>query len=214
VGVADTSVILDMELGCQVFIKIPETDKQFTSYLVGKENGRYLIIKTPAPLEGAYRLPEDVNFQVRYTRMGEIYGFESSVIQRIPEPFALSFLTYPDRVEHVNLRKFPRISCCIPATMDCRGFSHAGVILDISRKGCRFFLKGIDALGTLPRVGDNIRISFPIFEIEGIRDFEGTVRNLGTDPRGDSIGIEFFNVAAEIARKIDSFIEAALAHSV
>jgi c-di-GMP-binding flagellar brake protein YcgR len=200
--------------GCQLFIRVPESEKQFTSYLVGRETGRYLIVRTPAPPDSPYRLSESETIRVRYAHMGEIFEFRSSVIKLIQDPFALSFLAYPEQVEHVNLRKFPRISCCIPAALSHQGFSHSGLILDISRSGCRFCLKPGSYMGTLPRVGDNIRIAFPIFDIEGARQFDGTIRNLSTDARGDSLGIEFVGVPPEVAGKIDAYIESALRYSV
>jgi hypothetical protein len=143
--------IMDVQINspCLVRLKLP---------LIGYELGKYLILKYPASFstqEYADVLQEGNTVVVRYIlegEKGECVAFSTTIraITTIHEK--LIFLNYPKKVENRQLRSAQRQQSHIPAKIEMTaddgkviGGSVAGVIKDISDKGCQFSFKSAGA---------------------------------------------------------------------
>jgi c-di-GMP-binding flagellar brake protein YcgR len=202
----DREVNLTAGLGTELLIEIKGTGKKFKSHLVGMEPEAYLIIRLPLTLGIMDRIKPQSAFIVRYVCSGNVYGFSTSVLGSIINPLRLVFLSYPEKVEIVNLREKARVCCHLPAIAYLENKKLEGVILDINSKGVRF-------VSTTPKeekhiqvkLGDDIKLSFPIVGMEGIQDFYGKVRNTVQDRERISLGVEFEMLDSTLSDKIESY---------
>jgi c-di-GMP-binding flagellar brake protein YcgR len=113
----DKDLVLNVELGCKLFVQIEGVKERLSSFLIGMMPKSYLIIHTPALTGIEYILLEGREVVLRYVYLGEIYGFHSTVLRSITSPSKITFLSYPQKIEKINLRKEPRIRCFIPASL-------------------------------------------------------------------------------------------------
>ena len=145
---------------------------------------------------------------MRYVFMGNVYGFRSSLLGFTMEPFPVTFLSFPETVETLNLRQKPRVSCHIPATAELRGLKLKGVITDISAVGTRFSVI-ISEMGEIHEVNvdDHVNLSFPLIGMEGLKKFQGKVKNVTRDSKKLSFGVQFENLDAKVADSIDAYVK-------
>ncbi len=199
---------INAELGCEIFLQVQGFKKRLSSYLVGIIPGSNLIIKTPPLADVQDVLTDGSSVVLRYVHLGQVYGFRSTILRSIIQPSRVTFLSYPDNIEKINLRKIPRVSCYIPATVEYQEITVKGVVMNISRGGVKFTTRELEDLETkqIP-AEDQIKISFPILGIEGVKEFQGKVRNKSYDNTEISLGIEFLNIGEDILNLIDEYIK-------
>jgi len=199
---------LNIELGSPLSIQIAGMDQYYESILVGLESPAYLIVQMPWIVDVGSHFEEGNCFLVRYFCLGNAYEFRSTVLASIVKPFRLIFLSYPDTVVSLNLRKSRRISCYIPAVAEFEGRQVKGVISDISREGCKFNIKVPPGLKPLQiHVVEDVRLSFTVLGIGGIQHFQGKVRNTHQNGKRIALGIELEDVDTKLAHEISTHVE-------
>ena len=57
------------------------------------------------------------------------------------------------------------------------------------------------------KVDDQVGLSFPLLGIDGIQKFQGKIKNMKVDAENLSLGIQFINIDADIAEKIDGYVK-------
>ena len=118
---------LGIEPGINLRIQLRGARDTWNGTVVGMVEGRYLIAEVP-PIPGLWvKLHQMNNIIVRNLYDGKAYGFYSTLMAALNEPFRLAFLSYPEKIETVNLRKFQRVPCLIPGAVSMNGVSHLGV---------------------------------------------------------------------------------------
>jgi hypothetical protein len=202
------SDFLFIDIGCQLFIQCPGIPDRIKSYLVGLVRGGYLIVSTPET-SGAPALRRGIGRIItRYIFRGEVLGFQSSVIATIEKPFRLTFLSYPDSVERMNLRKGKRIDCNLPSRLTFESKDITGIISDLSGGGCKF-----TARLNLHRAKINFAVDSPVnvaFSLPGSQaEFHigGTIRNCGLSADRAELGIQFVKISREYREKIDAYVQ-------
>lgn len=210
----DQGARLNIELGCQVSIQVEGMEERLTSYLVGMLLNTYLIIETPSIIGIGDLLPKGSPVVVRYLYLGEVFGFCSTVLGSTTLPFKIIFLSYPEVIEKINLRKKPRISCSIPASLNYRDLEIKGIIENINSGGCKFTTTQDAEDPEIQQISieDDIQLFFPLFGLEGIKEFHGIVRNNNCDSKRIELGIEFKKLDVEISNMIDSYVEKVKEH--
>jgi len=209
----DTGKRISIELGTQLQIEIEGVAFRFKSVLIGMEPDEYLIIKTPmvpsdAPFSNIkHKLSRGSQIVVRYLYKGTVFGFQSKLIEAIFTPLRLLFIEYPNIIEHYNLRSQDRVDCFLPAKIKIKEEEKHGLILDISKKGCRYRIKALKDEG-LPSIQLDeqitLRCQFPGIEDEQV--FSGKVRNINRDKEETTLGIEFHEIAPEFQNIIAQYI--------
>lgn len=186
------------------FVGLKETAK---TTLVGMERNSYLIARSPQISGIRTKLHKENHVTVRYLYEGKVYGFKCTLLGVIDEPFRLMLLSYPERIETVNLRKQERVSCFLPAKLIKDNLDYAGVILDISAGGCNFFfdLSGHEGLPDV-KVGDEVKFSLHIGGSSGIKTVQATVRNLRSGGDRMTMGAQFQNVDIETLDNLETYI--------
>ncbi len=203
----DHKEYLGIELGINLRIQLRGGRDTWNGTLVGMVEGRYLIAEVP-PIPGLWvKLHQMNNIIVRYLHDGKAYGFYSTLIAALNEPFRLAFLSYPKKIETVNLRKFQRVPCLIPGAVSMSGVSHHGVFTDVSEGGCSFlFDQSGSASDPGVNVGDEIVFSVRLIGSSEEKSVRAIVRNIRMAEKGTSIGTQFHEPGDDLLNSIRSYM--------
>jgi len=198
---------LNIELGCKLSIQLEGVKERLSSFLIGMEPNLYLIIKKPLRGSSEYLVSEGSDLIIRYVHLGEVYGFHATALISITNPTTITFLSYPQRIEKINLRKNPRINSIIPAYLNHEKDKLNGVIKNLSTQGIKFTTKTIEnSILKDILIGDEVSISFPLPGINGNLEIQGTIRNKSHEEEETGFGIEFNDKNAEAIGMIDAYI--------
>ena len=198
---------LNIGFSCEVLIEIEGIRKRIKSRLIGIAPKSYLIVETPKSTGIRKLLLNDTPVLIRYVYSGKIYGFRSYIIGKVNVPRQITFLSYPESIEKINLRKHERLNCSIPATIGFNEVDLRGVISDLSRSGCRFNLKMDENFSGNPfQIEDIVKLSFPLVGKEDDQKIDGVVKNMNYNNDAISFGIEFDKTNIEALNKIDSYV--------
>ena len=141
--------------------------ESYKTTLVGMERGRYLICSAPV-LPGLWAVlnaPDQTT--VRYLCEGVVYGFKCTLLTALAKPFQLLVLSYPEKIETVNLRQHQRIPCLIPAKAKMGQTGWDGALLDLSLSGCCFVWDAPQDAEAAVSSGDEMEISYRMPGLSG-----------------------------------------------
>jgi hypothetical protein len=206
------STHLNIELSSDLFLSIKGVKGIFPSYLIGVKPDAFIIIKTPTIISSEDLLLEGTSLVVRYTHLGDVYRFNTSILGENEDPFKVTFLSYPDVVEKIEYRDSPRVSSYIPAALIYKEIEVKGIVTDISVAGCKFRTDSIDQMEDLliKKEGD-VTLHFPVLGLEGIREFKGKIKKVAFD-NDLALGIGFRKIADDFRNVIESYIESTIAY--
>jgi c-di-GMP-binding flagellar brake protein YcgR len=170
------------------------------------ERGVYLICSAPS-IPGLYAKLRDHNqVIVRYVHKGAVYGFRCTLLGLMNEPFRLIFLSYPDNIEVIKLRKNDRIPCMMPASVKLNGVTFKGLVRDLSMEGCGMAFSTtsedrlselslpIEAALSLQILGSQITVGG---EVVNVRKYHGKV----------ILGSRFKNLSSDASNGIQTYIK-------
>ena len=146
--------------------------------LAGMISDEYLMIRVSAIPGILSRLQEDDLIAVRYVYAGNVYGFNSTIVNYIQKPALIVFLTYPATVETVNLRNAQRVECLFPATVKTDRGDYKAVIVDISQGGCRVCLDHSASESSSFDIDQTTRLSFHLAGVAEEKIINGKIRVL------------------------------------
>ncbi len=199
---------LGIKQGSMLQVQVKGGKGNALSSLIGKERGQYLIIHTPSLPGFMTKLNKENQVIVRYVHDGIVFGFQCTLIHFMDKPFRISFLTYPEHIETMNLRSHKRITCFLPASAKIRDSVYEGVVLDLSVSGCGFhyLLNETDAIR---EVGKEEAITFSMQLTGGGKELtvEAIVRSVRLDSRKIVLGAQFNNLSSEISTEIENYIQ-------
>ncbi len=201
------STHLNIDLSSDLFLSIKGTKGIFPSYLIGMKPDAFIIIKTPTIISSENLLPEGASLIIRYTHLGDVYRFNTSILGESQDPFKVTFLSYPGLVEKIEYRDSPRISSYIPAALIYKSIEVKGIITDISVAGCKFrtdFIEQMEDL--LIKKGGDVTLHFPVLGLDGIKEFKGKIKKVAFD-NDLVLGIGFREIDDDFRKIITSYIE-------
>ena len=185
---------LAIALGSDLTMQIDGMEEKFKAILVGIESPNYLMVRMQIPSKFRSQIDTGTTFIVRYLHLGNVYGFRTKSIDSIDKPYRITFLSYPESVESLNIRKAQRVTCHIPATLDLDKLQLKGLVLDISKYGIRFKINtGNDIFGKV-KIDDPLKISFSLLGLEGFHTFNGRIKSMIGDAEQLTLGIKFLDV--------------------
>ncbi len=198
---------LNMELGSQLGVAFDGIGQPFKAILMGLEPLNYLILKIAHPKEFVSYMKPGAALNIRYLSLGSEYGFATRVIDNIDDPFTLTFVSYPSKVESLDARTRTRVCCYIPSTATMNEKNIKGTITDISTNGCRFVIKlPVNLQPRQVMLIDKIQLHFPILGLQGLQVFKGRVRNTTIDKEKIAMGIEFSDLNQTLESSISEYI--------
>ena len=201
---------LNIELASDLFLKIDDIKGFFPSYLIGIKPEVFIIIKTPTIISSEDLISKGTSMVVRYTYLGDVYRFKTTVLGANEKPFKVTYLSYPDMVEKIEYRDSPRVSSYIPASLEYKNTKVKGIITDISVAGCKFRTDAVDQLEDIliKKEGDVI-LHFPILSLDGIQEFQGKIKKIEFD-NDLALGVGFSKIDEASRDIIASYVESTL----
>ena len=162
------------------------------SSIVGMERGKYLIIKTPAIAGVGTKLFKKNHIVVRYLCDGVLFGFHCTLIALLKDPFQLSFLSYPEIGDAINLRKYDRISCLLPGELQIGEWKYKCVTSDIGVGGCRIELNlSMEESMNRISVGESLQLLIQAPDAIDSIQVTGIARSISLDEKNVIVGLQF-----------------------
>ncbi len=192
--------------GTELTMQIEGMEEKFRSILVGIESPVYLMVRMQIPTRFRNQIDKGTIFIVRYLYLGNVYGFKTKTIDSVDKPYRITFLSYPETVESLNIRKAQRVSCFIPGTIEINNQQIRGLVMEISRSGTRFRISSDPDLIREVTINDSIRISFPLLGFEGIHNFKGIIKSVNSDSEGLYLGIQFEDIKPGVENMIEVYV--------
>ncbi len=197
---------LAIALGSELSMQIEGMDEKFKSILTGIEAPTYLMVRMQIPSKFRNQIDRGTSFIVRYVYLGNVYGFKTKSLGSVDKPYKITFLSYPEIVESLNIRKAQRVSCFIPAVLEINKRKLRGLVMEISRSGTRFKITTDIELINQVKINDPVKISFPLLGFEGTHNFKGIIKGINSDSIGISFGIQFEDIKPSHEGMIDSYV--------
>ncbi len=203
-----------MQIGGTLKIQLEGEKKRLTSELMGVEEDKYLVIKSPSLQYMSHvsnLLYEGNTVIVRYLYKGTVFGFKSRIKYVITNPIKLLILEYPKKIENQNLRKHRRVDCYLPASVRITGNTIEGTIIDISREGYQFTVEKskIESSLKIFQVENETSVSFKLPGVEKVLTVAGKQKYIIEDSDSVKIGILFDNMTIEVQERLFDFLSTA-----
>ena len=205
-----------MDFNTELQVQVQGCSNRLKSYLVGREEGRYLIIKAPMVVNPEEIFAKDKELVVRYVHQGSVFGFRSPIMLPVLEPFNVVFVEFPKKIEDYNLRTHKRFECSLPARLEVvtrhqdRKLRFKGVVGDISKGGCKatISLKELEWVKEPLKIQSDIVLFLSLPGVEGELFLQGAVRSMSQDSEVLSLGIQFVDLSGKSQIQLDRFLAA------
>ncbi len=199
-----------LDVGLVLFLEAKGGNKniRYKSSIVGWKPNGVIIIDMPL-LNGAYiNLTCGCDCIVRYILYGNAYGFEAKVIKNVNDHnLPLVYLSYPQKIEKIGLRKHERMETDIPVVIELspgeEGASSRidGIILDLSIGGCLLEIQNQDC----PDFGidTTITLSFtlPNTEINEVK-IHSLIKRIQKISNNTKIGVQFIELPPDTKKMV------------
>lgn len=205
---APEQVHLGIDTGTMLQVQVKGVKGKALSSLIGKEKGRYLIVHTPSIPGFLSKLRKGNQVIIRYVHEGIVFGFQCTLIHFIDAPFRISFLSYPESVQTLNLRSHKRISCFLPVSAKIGDVIYEGVLLDLSMSGCGFhyLTQELDDIRNIDK-GESISFTLQLIGTPNELTIDATVRSIRLDTNKIVIGAQFNEMSAALSNEIENYIQ-------
>ncbi|EHJ49417.1 type IV pilus assembly PilZ [Solidesulfovibrio carbinoliphilus subsp. oakridgensis] len=199
--------------GTKMLLEVAGYGDKLATACVGHARGRFVVVQMPGQADSGrdalyQMLAPDNAAIVRYLHEGTVVGFSARIIKWIQVPFPLVFLTYPARLESHDLRRHPRVSCCLPGKAGLGGAAVAGMILDLSLSGCQFSVLH-DEKTPAVAIDDKVGLSCALFGAPS-PELSCSVKRVALSGRRLEIGLKFLDVPAQTRDALTLYLQTAL----
>lgn len=198
---------LSIALGIELNMQIEGMEEKFRATLIGIETPTYLMVRMQIPTRFRSQIDEGTTFLVRYVYMGNLYGFRTKSLGSVEKPYKITFLSYPENIESLNIRRSRRVSCFIPSTLELGQSQLRGLAVEISKSGIRFAVNTETDLVKMVKLNYPVKISFPLLGFDGIHTFKGIIKSIISDTAGISLGIQFEGVKPLLEGMIENYVK-------
>ncbi|WP_027184465.1 PilZ domain-containing protein [Desulfovibrio inopinatus] len=176
--------------------------------VVGAKQCHYILFHYPKSLSDKFALEDNAPVLVRsMCRNHHLCAFRTTVIKNLKAPVRLLILRYPEQFDALNMRRYDRIESVVRVEIFFQGNDYKGVIVNLSRGGCRIIVRSEPGV-ELPTLNKDNEV-FLIFTLPG-HDEELTVagqcREVNLSGERLSVGIAFMFLPDKMAQIIDDFV--------
>ncbi len=194
--------------GTNLLIKVPGFSNYLPSRLVGGQPGQCLVATCPGALFTVGGLGPEIELTVSFLEGGRIFGFRSPVLGRYHNGgLRFIFLEYPRQVETMDIRRYPRIACSLPARLWADGQELPAVVIDLSLGGAGVVSKTGE--GFPPELGVEAAVWLRC-RLPGERkpqELAGVVRSLVCQDGWLRVGMEFTSPEGEGPAAVRGYLE-------
>jgi c-di-GMP-binding flagellar brake protein YcgR len=198
---------LSIALGIELNMQVEGMEEKFRATLIGIETPTYLMVRMQIPTMFRSQIDKGTTFLVRYVYMGNLYGFRTKSLGSVEKPYKITFISYPENVESLNIRRSKRVSCFIPSTLELGKSQLRGLVVEISKTGIRFAVNTETDLIKMVKLNDPVKISFPLLGFDGIHTIKGIIKGIISDTAGISLGIQFEDVKPLLEEMIENYVK-------
>lgn len=187
-----SGIKLNMGVGAPLQLQFEGEEVSVKGVLAGLETDRVIMVRIPASDRIRDYLDQDRAVAVRYVVSNALHTFRSTVLKHTWHPFPLLFLSYPESIDRVDLRKSPRTDSFIRAKVFIGKEQHPGAMVDLSRAGCRLVVKF--SSGCPPQamaINERIKLAADFSGKGNYEPIEGIIRNAMVDNDKAVLGIHF-----------------------
>jgi len=206
----DPYIYLPLTFGSEMLIEVVNLKLRIKTTLVGMEGGRYIITKLSAnDLMGSFRSDtvKKSPIIVRYLHKGTVHGYKAKILNVVSNPAKLFFLSYPEKIDELNVLTYSRYECVLPARTMLGNDLVDMVIVDISHEGCLAVIKTRQrSLHEMLQVNKKIDIVVQFPNTHGNTELKGKIRNIGKDVDKVKLGVVFEGLSPELKAVLASYI--------
>lgn len=187
-------VQLEIPLGKEVIIRIPDVEQTYKGKIVGYDPYDYLIAQVRLPAKVRQDLTFGGQLIVKYVHQGAVYGFRAVAQNAINTPAPLVFFEYPSFIEKIALRRTSRSNCNIDGLLQTMDKEYDCMVINVSETGCKLSVQAgtRDPLADT-QVGDTMVISMTLGH-QGSLKLPIAVRNLSLEKGILSMGAMFLDI--------------------
>lgn len=199
---------LALDIGLRLKMEFDSIESHLDSTLVGMVPDKCIITSTPSHfLITKTEMVIGNEALIKFTYMGKLCMFTSTLIKTIETPEQLLFFEYPKVIHYHEMRKAKRTAIYIPCSINLlEDGKYSGTIIDISSTGSLCQLKAVrDEPLPLVNLKQSIELSCILPGLTDEQTLAGTVRNIKTNHREIRIGIEFSNLGDQVKETISHF---------
>lgn len=132
-----SGVHLDLRLGNPISLRPLFDELSYQGHIVGQERFQYFMVQARLPLETLNRLQNSPAMAARFSLGGMAYSFYTNLISRVTTPAPVFFLSHPESVQRVLLRRSRRVRVSIPCSLHGAFGDYQGMVVDMDATGCR-----------------------------------------------------------------------------
>ena len=204
-----------MDFNTVLQLQIDGYPNRMKSYLVGREEGRYMILKIPSVIGNPEEIfAEGKELTVRYVHQGSVFGFRTPVALTVIGRYNVVFVDFPKIIEDFNLRVHKRYECNLPARLEVitrhqnRQLRFKGVICDISKGGCKakIAMQELEWVKEPLKIKSVIEIYLALPGVEGELFLQGAVRSMIQDDTGLALGVQFVDLSGKSQTQLNKFL--------
>lgn len=193
---------LAIGLGTEISLQFDRIMRRIDGVFVGMSRGECLIVQVDTSvfdrMNSGYLWRSEVIG--RYLHNGRVVGFKAKFLEVISFPIKAVFISYPEKLESIDLRRHPRTDCYLPARITHRGREWEAHILDISEGGCRCSVKDYpDPQEVELSVEDQVVLNTHLLGDEHAHEFQAEIRSMedGGEEKERLLGLRFRQISAE-----------------
>ncbi|MEE9275785.1 MAG: flagellar brake protein [bacterium] len=184
-----------LPIGTVIQLVDPVNKVKLSSRLIGWREGDCMMLEQPIRINQAVQLQPKLPIVGRGVHEGRIWGFRSSVIVQLVQPFRILFLHYPKHIEEITLRKTERIQLKVDVVLMGRKHNFEEIRNDpTAPRGCMQNLsKGGCKLSCPFRFEVNMPVflSFELPNGKVVENLMGFVRNVVREQNENIYGVQF-----------------------
>ncbi len=194
---------VDVQLGT-VFSCLFKNNMKLETQLVGYEQDNFFLLKFPTMSGIANYLVRDASFAALFKTSGLNVTFSSVLTYTIPRKF-LAFCEFPSRFKAYEIRNAERMDCLLAAALDVGIKRYFCVVQDISVKGCKVTLDGVEGT-SLRKLESGESVKLEVWTQKDTITVSATIMRVLKNVSRVTLGLSFGNLIPQDAAVIQSFI--------
>ena len=202
-------VNIDIPVGTRLNMAFLRQKETYTVELLGFSLYEYLIVRLPR-LSALYnRLVPHETISMRYVLEGTVYAFITEVISSVTRPGFMLFCSYPSSLEQIELRRYQRLGCLLPALIRSAHGEYRCILQDLSHGGAKLIVetKRNDGLRQI-EVGANLQLDFTLFIGKSEAPTPAVVRSINIEGTRVNLGIQFLDMPEDLCQELDVYLDA------
>lgn len=202
---------LKLQYGEVILVRPEGLDFRLTTHFVGMESRSYLIVRlSPLGVDLAQvqpNLEKGNELKLFITCAGSLIAYRSRSMAFNATPYRHLYLAWPSQGEAFTLRRHDRFDCHLPARVESPGLCLSGMLLDISRGGCRASLDPPDGPdGPSLREGALVELRFSLLNPKRSDTVLCEVRNTGRAKGLLLLGLRFVDLTGPVRARLEAFL--------